>query len=66
MTTSHVAEFSCCVPRSGDHGQPLKLCIALFVIMLSKHSHTVAALLVPKGTKRQLSVYDKMPMLYVL
>ena len=49
MTTSHVAEFSCCVPCSGEHGQALKLYIALSVFMLSKHRHTVAACI---STKR--------------
>jgi len=47
MSTSYVAEFSCCVPRSvprsGEQSQPLMLYVALFVIMLSKHRNTVAA-----------------------
>jgi len=43
MTTSYVAEFSCCIPSYGEHGQALTLYIALFVIMLPKYRHTVAA-----------------------
>ncbi len=60
--TSYV-EFSCCVPHSGDHGQELKLCIAVRDCYPKTQSQHI---LVLKGTTRQLSVYDKMPMLYVL
>ena len=66
MTTSHVAEFSCCVPRLKCMGHVLKffiLCQGLCfpnIDTLSQH------ILVLKETKGQLSVYDKMPMLYIL
>ena len=43
MTTSCVVEFSCCVPRYRERGQTLTLYIDLFVIMLPKYRHTVAA-----------------------
>jgi hypothetical protein len=69
MLTTYV-EFSCCVPCSGEQSQALTIYIyihiALFVIMLPNIDALLQHILVLNGTKHQLSVYDKMPMLYIL
>jgi hypothetical protein len=61
MTACLVAEFSCCVPH---------WCLIYDTVSLSTSQNTdlqggrTQDILPLKGTKQQLSVYDKMPMVY--
>ena len=65
MTTGLVAEFSLCVPSAAR-----KLCPLIFHTALDYTSQNrdrrSQDMLILKGTKHQLSVYDKIPMVYFL
>jgi len=68
MSTSFVAEFSCCVPRSVPRCRELCHVVLVYHSIADYGSHNRNTLsqdiLVLKGTKHQLSVYDKMPMVH--
>jgi hypothetical protein len=66
ISTSYVVEFSSYVPLYGEQAQPLTVYIALFVIMLQYADTLSHHILVLNGTKHQLSVYNKMPISYIL
>ena len=65
MTTGFVAEFSFCVSRAARNN------VAYGFIFHTVHDYSIQNrdrlsqdILILKGTKHQLSVYDKIPMIY--
>jgi hypothetical protein len=64
-STSSVGDFFCCEPRSGEQIQALTLYNAVRDIYPNTDSLS-QNILVLKGTNHQMSVYDKIPILYVL
>jgi hypothetical protein len=67
MTTGFVAEFSLCVPSAARNEVIYGLIFhTVFDYTSQNRDRRSLDILTLKGTKHQLSVYDKIPMVYFL
>jgi len=67
MTMGFVAEFSFCVPRSARNNVVYGLIFHTVHDYSSQNRDKLSQdILILKGTKHQLSVYDKIPIIYFL
>ena len=67
MTTGFVAEFSFCVPRAARNNVAYGLIFHTVPDYSSQNRDRLSQdTLILKGTKHQLSVYDRIPMIYFL
>jgi hypothetical protein len=67
MTTGFVAEFFFCVPRAATNYVSYGLIFHIVLDYISQNRDRRSQdILILKGTKHQLSVYDKKLMVYIL
>jgi len=67
MTTGFVAEFSFCVPHAARNNVAYGLIFQTVHDYSSQNRDRLSQdILILKGTKHQLSVYNKIPMIYFL
>ena len=67
MSTGFVAEFSFCVPRAARNFVSYRLIFHAVLEYSSQNRDRLSQdILILKGTKPQLPVYDKIPMVYFL
>jgi hypothetical protein len=66
MITGFVAELSFCVPRAATNYISYRLLLHTVLDYSQKRDRRSQDILILKGTKHQLSVYDNIPMVYFL